>query len=78
MTLYRPFQKVEGVGGRAGEGVLVEDLFSEGADEGLAVELAAAIFFGTLDNVVDMEGAFCGYEYVIYNIHIRLTFSFWG
>jgi len=33
------------------------------------------MFLGALEDVGDMEGAFGGHEYVIYNIHIRLTFG---
>jgi hypothetical protein len=54
---------------------LVQNLFGQGADEGFPVELAAAVFFGALDDVVDVEGPLGGQEYVIYNIHIRLTFQ---
>jgi hypothetical protein len=32
------------------------------------------VFLGVLDDVGDMERAFGGQEYVIYDIHIRLTF----
>jgi hypothetical protein len=72
-------EQIEGVGSRAGEGVLVEDLFCQGADQGLAAELAPVVFFGALDDVVDVKGTFGGDEYVVYNIHIRLTFGCgWG
>ena len=66
-------KEVEGVGGGTGEGVLVQNLFGEGADQGLASELAVIAFFGALDDVVDMEGAFGGQEQVMNYIHIRLT-----
>jgi hypothetical protein len=66
----------EGVGGGAGEGVLVQDLFGQGADQGFAAQGAAILFVRTLDEVVDMEGAFGGHEYIIYYIHIRLTLGF--
>jgi hypothetical protein len=52
---------------------VVEDLFGEGADEGLPPEWAMVVLLGALENVGDMEGAFGGQEYVIYNIHVRLT-----
>jgi len=52
---------------------LVQDLFGQGADEGLAPELTAVVPFGAEDDLVDMEGAFGGNEYVIYYIHIRLA-----
>jgi len=52
---------------------LVEDLFGQGADEGLAAELAAVVPFGALEDVIDVEGAFSGHEYVINYIHIRPT-----
>jgi hypothetical protein len=50
---------------------LVQDLFREGADQGLAPEWAAVVLFGALDDVVDVEGAFGGCEYVMYYLHIR-------
>ena len=53
------------LGGRAAVGVLVQDLFGQGADEGLAPELTAVVPFGAEDDLVDMEGAFGGNEYVI-------------
>jgi hypothetical protein len=67
------FQEIEGVGGRAGEDVLVQDLFGQGANEGFAVESAVMVLFGALEDVTDMEGVFGGQKYVIYDIHIRLT-----
>jgi hypothetical protein len=66
-------EQAKGVGGGAAKGIVVEHLFSEGADEGLAPELATVVLLGALDDVGDMEGAFGGQEYVIYDIHIRLT-----
>jgi hypothetical protein len=33
------------------------------------------VLFSALDDVGDMEGALGGREYVIYDIHIRLTFG---
>jgi len=54
---------------------LIEHLLGQGADQGLTVERAVEVLFGVLDDVVDMEGAFGGSEYVIYDIHIRLTFG---
>jgi hypothetical protein len=52
---------------------LVQNLFGQGADEGLALEWTAVVLFGALDDLVDVEGAFGGCEYVIYYIHIRLA-----
>jgi hypothetical protein len=52
---------------------LVQDLFGQGADQGLAPERAAVVPFGAEDDLVDMEGAFGGNEYVMYYIHIRLV-----
>jgi hypothetical protein len=52
---------------------LVQDLFGEGADQGLAPERAAVVLLGALDDFADMEGAFGGNEYVINYIHIRLA-----
>jgi hypothetical protein len=66
-------QEVEGVGGGAGEGVLIQDLLGEGADEGFAVELAVVVLFGALDDVVDVDGGLGRQEYVIYYSHIRLA-----
>jgi hypothetical protein len=54
---------------------LIEHLLGQGADQGLALEGAVEVPFGALEDVVDMEGAFGGEEYVIYDIHIRLTFG---
>jgi hypothetical protein len=72
-------KEIEGVGGGAGESVLVEDLFGQGADQGLATKLAAVIHFGALDDFVDMQGPLGGDEYVINDIHIRLLFGAgWG
>jgi len=51
---------------------LVQDLFGQGADQGLAPEGTAVVLFGALDNVVNMEGAFGGDEYVMDEIHVRL------
>jgi len=67
-------KEIEGVGGGAGEGVLIEDLFGQGADEGLAAQLAAVVFLGAGNNLVDMEGAVGGGEYIMNKSHIRLTF----
>jgi len=36
------------------------------------------VLFGALDDLVDMEGAFGGEEYVIYEIHTGLAFGFGG
>jgi hypothetical protein len=52
---------------------LVQDFFGEGTDEGFAAELAVVVILSALDDVVDMEGGFGSQEYVIYDIHIRLT-----
>jgi hypothetical protein len=68
-------EQVKGVGGGAGEGVLVEDLFGQGADQGLSSEWSPVVLLGALEDIGDMEGAFGGQEYVIYYIHIRLTFG---
>ena len=67
--------EVEGIGGGAGESVLIQDLLGQGTDHGLAVELAVEVFLGTFHDFLDVEGAFSGYEYVIYNCHIRPTFG---
>jgi hypothetical protein len=53
--------------------MVVEHLFSEGADEGLPLERTMVVLFGALDDIGDMEGAFRRKEYVMYYIHIRLT-----
>ena len=53
---------------------MVQDLLGEGADEGFPVEWAVVVFLGALDDVVDVEGCLSGKKYVIYYIHIRLTF----
>jgi len=54
---------------------LVQDFFGEGTDEGFAAELAVVVILSALDDVVDMEGGFGSQEYVIYDIHIRLTLA---
>jgi len=54
---------------------LVEHLFGESADEGLPPEWTMVVLFGALEDVGDMEGTLGDQEYVIYNIHIRLTFG---
>jgi hypothetical protein len=66
--------EVKGVGGGADEGVLIQDLLGEGADQGLAAELAVVILFGALEDVGDMQGSLGGSEYVYNNANIRLTF----
>jgi hypothetical protein len=53
--------------------MVVEHLFSEGADEGLPPERTMVVLFGALDDVGDVEGAFRRQEYVMYYIHIGLT-----
>jgi len=40
------FQQIKSVRGGAGEDVLVQDLFGEGADQGFAVELAVIVLGG--------------------------------
>jgi hypothetical protein len=52
---------------------LVEHLFGQGADEGLAVEGTVVVPLGAQDDLVNMEGAFGGHEYVIYYLQIRLA-----
>jgi hypothetical protein len=52
---------------------LIQNLFGQGADQGLAPEWTAVVPFGAEDDLVDMEGAFGGNEYVMYYIHIRLA-----
>jgi hypothetical protein len=55
---------------------LVQNLFGQGTDQGLAPELTAVVPFGAEDDLVDMEGAIGGNEYVINYIHIRLAARF--
>ena len=52
---------------------MIQHLFGQGADEGLAPEWAAVVLLGALDDFADMEGAFGGNEYVMYYMHIRLA-----
>jgi hypothetical protein len=52
---------------------LVQDLFSQGADQGLAPEWTAIVLLGALDDLVEMEGALGGNQYVINYIHIGLA-----
>jgi hypothetical protein len=49
-------EEVEGVGGGPAEGVLVEDLFGQGADQRLAAELAPVLFKDAGDDLVEMQG----------------------
>jgi hypothetical protein len=67
-------EEVEGVGGGAGKGVAVEDFFGEGTDEGLAAEFTAEALLGLSQDVLDVEGAVGGLEYVFDDGDIRLTF----
>jgi hypothetical protein len=53
---------------------LIQDFLGQGADQGLAAELAAVILFGALEDVRDMQGTFGGCEYVNNYVHIRLAF----
>ena len=69
-------KQIEGVGGGAPEGVFVEDLFGEGADQGLAAEFDAEGQARLEDDLVNMQRAAGGQEYILDNIHIRLTFLF--
>jgi hypothetical protein len=68
-------EEVKGIGSGAGEGILVEHLFGESADQGLPPEWTMVVLFGALEDVGDMEGTLGDHEYVIYYIHIRLTFG---
>jgi hypothetical protein len=54
--------------------MVVEDFLGERTDEGLPSQRAMKVLFGALEDIGDMEGAFGGQKYVIYDIHIRLTF----
>jgi hypothetical protein len=63
LIFRRAFQEIEGVGGRAREDVLVQHLFSQGADEGFTVELAMIVLLGARQDVVDMERLLGGNEY---------------
>jgi hypothetical protein len=54
--------------------MVIEHLFGQGADQGLAPEWAMVFLFGALEDISDMKGAIGGQEYVIYDIYIRLTF----
>jgi len=66
--------EIEGVGGRAHEGLAVEDLLGEGADQGVTTELAAEALLGLSEDVVDVEGTAGGLEYVFDYGDIGLTF----
>jgi len=65
--------QIEGVGGGAGEGVLIQDLFGQGADQGLAAEAYAIGLAGLLEDVLDMQGATGLDEYVIDDLDVRFT-----
>jgi hypothetical protein len=70
-------EEVEGVGGGAGEGMAVEDFLGEGADEGLAAEFAVEALLSLGEDVLDVEGACGGLEYVFDDGDIRFTFMAW-
>ena len=67
-------EEVESVGGGAGEGVAVEDFLGEGTDEGLTAQFTAEALLGLSQDVLDVEGAVGGLEYVFDDGDIRLTF----
>jgi len=66
--------EVEGVGGGAHESLAVEDFLGEGADQGVAAELATEALLGLGEDVLDVEGAWGSLEYVFGDGDIRLTF----
>jgi hypothetical protein len=66
--------QIEGVGGGAGESVLIENLFGQGADQGLTAEPPAMGLARLLQDVLDMEGASGFQKYVINDLDIRFTF----
>jgi hypothetical protein len=63
-------QEVEGVGGGAGEGVMVEDLLGEGADQGFAADGAVVELVGTAEDFVEVEGALFLFKYIYNYIYI--------
>jgi hypothetical protein len=67
--------EVEGVGGGAHESLAVEDFLGEGADQGVAAELAPEALLGLGENVLDVEGAWGRLEYVFSDGDIRHTFA---
>jgi hypothetical protein len=76
-------EQIEGVRGGAPKGLFVEDLLGEGADQGLAAEFDAEGQARLEDDLVNMQRAAGGQEYILDKIHIRLTFLFiliceWG
>jgi hypothetical protein len=64
------FEQVEGVGGGADEGVLIEDLFGQGADQGLAPQGPMMELLGAADDFVQVEGTFGLDKYINNNIYI--------
>jgi hypothetical protein len=52
------FEEVEGIGGGADEGVVIQDLFGQGTDQGFAPERAVMEPLGAAEDFVEVEGAF--------------------
>jgi hypothetical protein len=63
-------EEVEGVGGGAGEGMMVEHLLGEGADEGFAADGAVMELLGAAQDFVEVEGALFLCKYIYSNIYI--------
>jgi hypothetical protein len=63
-------EQVEGVGGGAGEGVMVQDLLGEGADQGFAANGAMMELCSAPEDFVQVEGASFFCQYMYNNIYI--------
>ena len=62
--------QIEGVGGGAGEGVMVEDLFGQGADQGFAADVAVVELLGAAGDFVEVEGSLFFCKYIYDNVYI--------
>jgi hypothetical protein len=53
--------------------VVIEDLFGQGADQGLAAQRATMELLGVADDLVEVEGAFGLFQYIYDYIYIGLS-----
>jgi len=73
-------EEVEGVGGGAGEGVMVQNLLGQGADQGFAADGPMVELLGAAEDFVEVERAifFCQDIYYYIYIRHRLSGAFWA
>jgi len=64
-------KEVEGVGGGAAKGVVVQDAFGQGTGQGLAAELAAVELVSPADDFVEVQGGFGFFKYIYNYSHVR-------